>query len=62
MGSSETVFRSSNEVSFDKPEVVESDTTEENTPEASDTLKDAESADDTLEDNASGEVEDTPLN
>lgn len=60
MGSSDTVFRSSNEISFDKPEVVESDTTE-NTIEDSDILNDAESADETLENNISGEVEDTPL-
>lgn len=63
MGSSETVFRSSNEVSFDKPEVIE-DTTS-TTPDSleNDTiLNDAEAADNTLEDNASGEVEDTPIN
>lgn len=60
MGSSDTIFRSSNEISFDKPEIVESDTTE-NTIEDSDILNDAESADETLENNISGEVEDTPL-
>ena len=60
MGSSDTVFRSSNEISFDKPEVVESDTTE-NTIEDSAILNNAESADETLENNVSGEVEDTPL-
>ena len=67
MGSSDTVFRSSNEVSFDKPEVIE-DTVDTTDPlaapsadDASDILNDAESADETLEDNASGEVEDTPL-
>lgn len=61
MGSSDTVFRSSNEVSFDKPEVIETDITD-GTSGNSDVLNDAESADTTLEDNASGEVEDTPLN
>lgn len=60
MGSSDTVFRSSNEVSFEKPEVIEDTTTP--AAEDSDVLKDAESADDTLENNASGEVEDTPIN
>lgn len=60
MGSSDTIFRSSNEISFDKPEIVESDTTE-NTIEDSAILNNAESADETLENNVSGEVEDTPL-
>ena len=61
MGSSETVFRSSNEVSFDKPEVIE-DTTTGTTTEDSEILNDAEAADETSEENISGEVEDTPLN
>lgn len=61
MGSSETVFRSSNEVSFDKPEVIE-DTTTRTTIEDSEILNDAEAADETSEENISGEVEDTPLN
>lgn len=61
MGSSETVFRSSNEVSFDKPEVIE-DTTTGTTIEDSKILNDAEAADETSEENISGEVEDTPLN
>lgn len=61
MGSSETVFRSSNEVSFDKPEVIE-DTTTGTTIEDSEILNDAEAADETSEENISGEVEDTPLN
>lgn len=61
MGSSETVFRSSNEVSFDKPEVIE-DTTTGTTTEDSAILNDAEAADETSEENISGEVEDTPLN
>lgn len=61
MGSSETVFRSSNVISFDKPEVIE-DTPTETPTENSDVLNEAESADQTLEDNVSGEVEDTPIN
>lgn len=61
MGSSETVFRSSNVISFDKPEVIE-DTPTETPVENSDVLNEAESADQTLEDNVSGEVEDTPIN
>ena len=61
MGSSETVFRSSNEVSFDKPKVIE-DTTTGTTIEDSEILNDAEAADETSEENISGEVEDTPLN
>lgn len=66
MGSSNTVFRSSNEIEFEKPEVSEEDTSAPDasavTPETSEVLDEAEAADTTLEDNASGEVEDTPLN
>lgn len=71
MGSSDTVFRSSNEVDFDKPEIIEDNTPEEgidtNAPNVTpgisdDALNEAEAADKTLEDNTSGEVEDTPLN
>lgn len=61
MGSSETVFRSSNVINFEKPEVIEAAPTETPT-ESSDVLNEAESADQTLEDNVSGEVEDTPIN
>lgn len=61
MGSSETVFRSSNVINFEKPEVIEAAPTETPT-ENSDVLNEAESADQTLEDNVSGEVEDTPIN
>lgn len=61
MGSSETVFRSSNVINFEKPEVIDAAPTETPT-ENSDVLNEAESADQTLEDNVSGEVEDTPIN
>lgn len=68
MGSSETIFRSSNEMNFDKPEVIEDTNSGDisapsDVPATSnDILDEAESADDTLENNSSGEVEDTPLN
>ena len=57
MGSSDTIFRSSNEVSFDKLEITETDTMEN-----TDSLNNAESTDINVEDNTSEEVEDTPMN
>lgn len=72
MGSSETVFRSSNEVTFDKPVVTETsaDTPDNNTTdstapsnkESSDALRNAEAADADSANNSSDDVEDTHLN
>lgn len=70
LGSSETIFRSSNEISFEKPEIIEPETLDnkdlqipagdDNTSDHA--LENAEAVDDQAYDNASGEVEDTPLN
>lgn len=64
IGSSNTVFRSSNEVSFDKPEVIDETATEDPstaTPDTSAPQESTDSAEDSTEDDTSDDVEDTPL-